>query len=162
MILMSSAFHVASADGKVFVDAGAGIGFSTLWIAAGVAEHCAGCEIVAIEMDEARYARLSENLKRIARELGADVEARPVRGDALSVVRDLRSIDYIFVDIEKPDYPAMLRLLEERLSAKGAALFHNAITPRPPEEFFQMASRSPWRSKIVPTAAGMMILRRYI
>lgn len=162
MILMSSAFHVASAGGKLFVDAGAGIGFSTLWIAAGISGYCEGCEVIAIEMDETKFKRLAENLKRVAAELGVEAEMRPIRGDALSVVRGIKSIDYIFVDIEKPDYPAMLELLESRLTAAGTALFHNAITPRPPEEFFQMSSSAPWRSRIIPTAAGMMVLRRYV
>lgn len=62
-----------------------------------------------------------------------------------------------FIDIEKHQYLDALRLLEDRLRPGGAAFFHNAFFPAPPEEFFVAASREPWRSTILPTPAGMLV-----
>lgn len=160
LVLMAEAFSVSSLGGKVFLDAGAGVGFSTFWIMAGMAGVCEGCKVIAIEHEGQRYERLKVNLERAAGELGLEAEVVALLGDALQHVEGLEFVDYAFVDIEKQDYPRMLSILERKLSPGGVALFHNAFQPRPPEEFFSMVNREPWRSKIIPTKDGIMMLRK--
>ncbi|MCS7107348.1 MAG: class I SAM-dependent methyltransferase [Acidilobaceae archaeon] len=159
-VLMAEAFSVSSMGGKVFLDAGAGVGYSTLWIMGGMAGVCEGCKVIAIEHDRQRYERLKVNLSRVARELALEAEVVPLHGDALHHAERIEFLDYAFVDIEKPDYPKMLSILQNKLRPGGVALFHNALQPRPPDEFFSLASREPWKSKVIPTEAGIMLLRK--
>ncbi|MCX8195908.1 MAG: class I SAM-dependent methyltransferase [Acidilobaceae archaeon] len=159
LVLMAEAFTTSSLGGRVFVDAGAGVGFSALWILAGISD-CEGCLLIAIEYERERHEKLRRNLDKVVKELGAKASAEAVRGNALEVVGALEALDYVFVDIEKPDYPKMLSILEARLRPLGVALFHNAIQPRPPEEFFEMAMSGPWRSIIIPTGPGLMLVRK--
>ncbi len=160
-VLQAIAHVVASMGGSLFIDAGAGIGFSTYWIIKGVSSGCqGGCRVVAIEYLQGRLERLASNVKTMGEEAGVRVEA--VSADALDYISGLgaESIDYVFVDIEKESYPLMLRLLEARLSRKGVAIFHNAFHPRPPEEFFQALSRGPWITSTIPTSAGIVVAVR--
>ncbi len=61
-----------------------------------------------------------------------------------------------FVDIEKSSYPQALRLLRKKLRRGGIAIFHNAISPRPPKEFFEIADRE-FISIIIPSSAGILL-----
>ena len=83
-----------------------------------------------------------------------------VEGDALSYVRGLKeeSVDIAFVDVEKPMYPDMLRILETRLKTGGIAIFHNAYFPPPPRGFAWLASQKPWKSTMIPTDTGGLLL----
>ena len=157
-VLQAVAHIVASRGGSLFIDAGAGIGFSTYWIIRGVSSGCMGsCRIVALEYQPDRLERLASNVSVMGGEAGIRVDA--VKADALEYVAGLGegSIDYIFVDVEKDSYPDMLKLLETRLARRGVALFHNAFHPRPPEEFFEALKLDPWLATIVPTSAGIVV-----
>lgn len=164
MILASIAFHVASRGGRTFVDAGAGIGYSTLWIYYGVAKGCSGnCKIVALEYNGAIYKELKRNISRLqggALESVQRVLVEAVHGDALGFLTAIDSMDYAFIDIEKGDYPKALSVLESKLSKDGVALFHNAFYPRPPQSFFNMLDRGPWRYMVAPTPQGLLIAVR--
>jgi len=161
LVLQSVAHVVASTGGTVFIDAGAGIGFSTYWIARGVASGCTGsCTVAAIEYVGERLERLRENASLFSKAM--NVSVNPVGGDALEYVSSLDpgSIDFIFVDIEKESYPRMTKLLETRLARGRIAVFHNAFHPRPPSEFFDQLSRGPWIAGIIPTSAGIVVATR--
>jgi len=162
LILMALAFSISSSRGAVrAVDAGAGIGFSALWIIAGLAPACSGgCDLSSVEIDHERFRRLKNNLEAILGKLGArSVRVNAVNSDALKYLSEVEdeSIDYAFIDIEKHEYTEALRILERKLKRGGVAIFHNALKPRPPEEFIAAAASSPWRSLIIPTGAGLMI-----
>ena len=161
--LMLEAYRQTLTGGTLLLDLGAGVGYSTAWIALGADEGCSqgGCRVVAVEYDPSRSSRIEANLGRLGLER---VEVSVVTGEALEVLRGLEpgSISLAFVDIEKHQYLEALRLLEEKLKPGGAAFFHNAFFPAPPEEFFVAASREPWRATVLPTPAGMLVAYKMV
>jgi len=156
--LMLEAYRQALQGGTAAADLGAGVGYSTAWIALGVDEGCVEpeCRVLAVEYDPARAARIEANLARLGLER---TRVEVYVGDAIEALRGLGegSLSLAFVDIEKSLYTAALRLLQEKLRSGGAAFFHNAFFPSPPLEFFAEAGRGPWRSTVLPTPAGMLV-----
>jgi predicted O-methyltransferase YrrM len=78
----------------------------------------------------------------LLREIAGDgIEIEVIYGDALEYLRGIEdgSLDLAFIDIEKGSYPQALRLLRKKLRKEGIAIFHNAISPKPPKEFFEIA-----------------------
>ena len=144
----------------VAADLGAGIGYSTAWIAAGLEDGCSGsCRLYAVEVDRGLCER--------GRELFAGAPLERVRvewvcGDAVTFLDSLPagSLGLAFVDVAKREYPRILETLGEKLAVGGAALFHNAYFPRPPERFYEMMRRPPWRGGVAPTPAGLAVLVR--
>ena len=154
---------VAGRLGGVVVDAGAGIGYSTLWVIGGLASRCrgggggAGCRVVAVEADPVLAGRAREVLGEASRATGVGVEV--VAGDALEYLAGLpdESVAMAFIDIYKHQYPDAARLLAAKAMRGGIVVFHNALYPRPPGEFYQLMARRPWVSVVVPTGAGLLV-----
>lgn len=156
LILYTAALLSSSlAEDAVLVDAGAGIGYSSLWIARGVRDAgCSGCRLYAVEWDP--------ELARLAREtLGQHPWAQGivevVEGDAVELIARMRSVALAFVDVEKSLYPETVKLLSTRLVPGGVALWHNAFYPAPPRRFYELLDSSPLRWGIAPTPAGMVV-----
>ena len=157
-ILSALAFTVCSGRGYVnMVDAGAGIGFSTLFIAYGASRGCRG-RLVAVEMDEGRFEELKRNTRILRDITGDSVAVEAVLGDALEYLDSVEdeSLDLVFVDIEKSLYPEAARILKGKLRRGGIAVFHNAIQPKPPREFFEIVSKE-FNSITIPTEAGILV-----
>ena len=154
LVLQSLAF--AAGEGLV-VDLGAGAGYSTLWLLAGMADSCRKrCRLFAVERRRDR----AETARRLLSSIPVEnVEVEVLVGDALEAVKELREISLAFVDIDKARYPEALSLLEERLIEGGLAVFHNAYTPPPPPGFLEKASQPPWLSTIIPTDQGLLVAR---
>jgi predicted O-methyltransferase YrrM len=162
LIIMSLAFIASKSRNTLALDAGAGIGYSTLWIIAGVSERCLeNCKVVALEIKNDRFEKLGKNLKWVLESLGVkNVEVDVVKGDAVKYLENLEeeSVDYAFIDIEKDRYPEVLDALRKPLRTGGITAFHNAIHPKPPpRELFEKAENKPWKSTIIPTEAGILI-----
>ena len=153
--LSSLSFTVCSRIPGLIVDAGAGVGYSTAWLALGAIGSGRSCEIVAIEWDENLYKRLEENARLVS---SAGVHVRPVRGDALDYMRNIDGIALAFIDIEKHMYPDALKLAIERVRPGGLIVFHNALFPAPPEEFYQEIGERGLKYTIVPTVAGGLVI----
>ncbi len=159
--LMGLAFHytLARGGGVVAVDAGAGAGYSTVWIAGGVEAGCTrgGCRVVAVEADE----RLAAEARRILGGLPLERTQLEVRvGDAVGYVESLdgESLDILFVDVDKWQYRRMLELAVEKLKPGGVVAFHNYRVPKPPEDFFRLVERLTWPRLIVPSLPGLLVL----
>lgn len=58
--MASLSYYIALLGGRVFIDAGAEIGYSTLWILYGVSRAChrSGVYLYAVERNPDRYAYL--------------------------------------------------------------------------------------------------------
>ncbi len=142
------------------IDAGAGIGYSTVWIGQALEDFCAGsCRLTAIEIDPIRASKAREILAELGwRKVAWSVE----RDDALSFMKSLddASLSLAFIDVEKASYPRVLKVLAKKLKPGGVALFHNAYYPPPPPEFYRLAEESPWLGSIIPTPEGLYILIR--
>ncbi len=140
----------------IYLDLGAGLGYSTLWLAIGGSGRAE--KIIAVEWDPDLIPRLEINAKRIEEATGVKIEV--VQDDAVKFLMESgREISFalVFVDIEKWQYARVLQLLSNRMVKGGFASFHNAFFPRPPEEFFREASR--YDNRIIPTPQGLMIIK---
>ncbi|RLG85104.1 MAG: hypothetical protein DRO39_06420 [Thermoprotei archaeon] len=142
------------------IDAGAGAGYSTLWIAWALEDACrsGGCSVVAIE----RFGELLNVGRRILGRVRMErAELGFVEGDALRYIEGQApgTIDIAFVDVDKHQYLEVLKLLETRLRRGGVAMFHNAYVPQPPPSFFRYLEEraSIWSHSIVPTSMGILI-----
>ncbi len=161
-VVYSVAFTVFSNTSSrgIGVDLGAGTGFSTLWIAAGMEDACKGryCRLIAVEVDEAR-AKSVKAIKDALRLKNVYLEIRVM--DAVAFLEEVsdNSLDLVFVDVSKQLYPRILELLESKLRVNGVALFHNAYYPMPPRSFFKKLGRGKWITGIVPTDAGIIVAR---
>lgn len=153
------ALVAAGRSGIHVVDAGAGIGYSTLWLGQALEEYCAGpCRLTAVEVDRQRASRAREVLAGAA---WSRVEWSVVNADALDYLESLNdgSLDVAFIDIDKWSYTRALRILEAKLKPGGVALFHNAFFPLPPG-FHQAARTGPWVGGVIPTPEGLYMLVR--
>ena len=155
-----SLYTLFRGGGVRVVDAGAGAGYSTLWIAWALEDVCVGggCEVVAVE----RFGDLLDIGRRVLNRIYMRrVEVKFVVDDALSYIADLalESIDIAFVDVDKHQYLEALKLLEEKLRVGGVAMFHNAYRPRPPPSFFNYIEtrRDRWSYTVIPTPMGILL-----
>ena len=162
LIIYSVVFTYASIvnEGIVAIDAGAGVGYSTLWIVAALESACKEkCKVIAIEKDSIKHS-ISKELYR-KHFITNNVTLEFVNSDAVEYIEAFRNpIDIAFVDIDKSQYPLILKKLEEKIKINGIAMFHNALYPKPPYEFFKIAFNKPWKTTIVPTELGLLIAVR--
>ena len=133
------------------VEVGSGLGFSTIWLAAALADAGAGGVLYAIEADEGRARRAGENLA----DAGLSGYVRLVAGDALEVLPELPGPFHLaFIDGRKDQYPAYLRLLEPKMPEGSLLMAHNAIWPpsRGVAELLTYLSRpgSGWLTVVLP------------
>ena len=156
LILYTAALAASSLPGEaVMLDAGAGIGYSSLWIARGIRDAgCTGCRLYAVEWDP-ELARLAR--ETVSRHPWARGIVEIVEGDAVKFMAKMRSVALAFVDVEKSLYPETVELLSPRLVPGGAALWHNAFYPAPPRRFYELLDSSPLRWGVAPTPAGMVV-----
>jgi len=139
------------------IDAGAGIGYSTLWIVKALEDSdCEQCLVEAIEIFP-YYA--SEILDTINGYGFRKVRTKALNIDAIEYISKLddECVDVAFVDIDKQRYPLMLNILSSKIKDHGMIMFHNAIRPSPPKEFLDQATKPPWRSTIIPTSLGILL-----
>lgn len=167
LILASLSSYVASLGGRVFIDAGAGVGYSTLWILYGLASvmTISNVTVYAIEWRSERYKHLVESLDKAAKELFGDsraIEVKAIHGDAVELLKNIdRDVDFIFIDIEKHRYIDMLKLLPKKLSEIGLAVFHNALAPGLGEEVWSyLRNADNLLYHIIQTRMGLLLVRR--
>jgi predicted O-methyltransferase YrrM len=166
-VLASLSYYIAILGGKVFIDAGAGIGYSTSWIMYGLSKASTNGKIYlyAIERDPARYRYLGENVEKLKSILlgkESDVEVNVLNRDAVDFLgeEDLE-IDMVFVDIEKKRYIDILRILPTKLSRVGIAVFHNALVPGLDKEFVEfLESQDKLVHHAIPTPLGLLIVKK--
>jgi predicted O-methyltransferase YrrM len=158
LVLYTAALAAAAGRRRCLaVDAGAGIGYSTLWIAKGLRD--AGCtepEIVMAEWEPELAAHAEETIRASPLLRGA---ARVHQGDALRLLQQLPddTATLVFVDVEKNLYPATVREAERILHPGGAALWHNAFYPSPPPAFYTVLDASKLAWGVAPTSAGIVV-----
>jgi predicted O-methyltransferase YrrM len=151
----------------VFIDAGAGVGYSTLWILYGLAGVRTASNVIvyAVEWRGERFKQLAKVLDEAVKELFGDsraVEVRAVHGDAIEFLKNLdKEVDFIFIDIEKHQYIDMLKLLPQKLSGIGLAVFHNALIPGLDEDIWSyLRNTGSLVYHIIPTNMGLLLVRR--
>lgn len=139
----------------VLVDAGAGIGFSTIWIAKALVDSGVLGEVIAIERDWRRGRRLKEVLNSLGVRYRVEID------DALNVAKNIPRIHLVFIDIDKEQYYDFYKLIEERVVIGGAIVVHNVFMYHSSiRSLVEALSKYPWKSTIVPTrmpGGGMLI-----
>ncbi len=158
VILAALAFTAAAIGGEIAADIGAGAGVSSAWIAYGFSRGCGTrtCTLHLVDIDESVLRLAERNARRLASG-PLRVEARRMR--ATDYLSSVASLDFAFVDVAKECYPRVLRLLRDKLSGRGIAVFHNALYPPPPREFYEELERE-WRWALIPTRLGIVIAAR--
>ena len=137
------------------VDAGAGIGYSTLWLALGLYDAgCRECIVEAVEKNSYLVKKLEENL--VGSGLN-NIEFRVYNSDAVEFVEEKpsSSINILFVDIEKHRYPEIL--LKSLDKVDGMIVFHNALFPPPPRRLYELLDKHGISYRVLPTENGLLI-----
>jgi len=100
---------------------GTAIGYSTTWIARGLA---AGGELLTVERDPDTAKLAAENLRRT----GVADRVRILVGDARKIVKDLEGpFDLVFNDIDKEGYPVVLPRCADLLRVGGVLVTDNVL-----------------------------------
>jgi len=166
-VLASLSYYVAMLGGRVFIDAGAGVGYSTSWMLYGIAGTVPRGKIslYAVERDSRRYGYLKENVEKLGSLLfgeGSLVELITLNEDVVGFLeREGFEIDMIFVDIDKKQYIDVLRILPEKLSRVGLGIFHNALIPGLDEETREFLKKQKQLTHhVIPTPLGLLIVKR--
>lgn len=154
-------YVLARGHGGRVVEFGASLGVSTIHLAAGVRDGCAGGSLITTEIDPLKARALSRNLRQA--EFGDLVEVRV--GDALRTLSELEGpVDLLFLDGWNDLYLPVLKLLEPRLSP-DAAVVADLTADDPDLEPYLRHVRDPnggWVSTTLPLDAGVEISLRAI
>ncbi|MEM0006135.1 MAG: class I SAM-dependent methyltransferase [Ignisphaera sp.] len=144
----------------VAIDAGAGIGYSTIWLLAALENSYTKSRLYAIEWNRERFEILKEVLNAVPKNR---TDVSTVYGDALKYVRSNFSenaIDFIFIDIDKDIYVEMFDIVKKRIRENGVVVYHNAyMARRTIISIIKRASEEGWASTVIPTNEGLLLLR---
>ncbi len=117
--LLALLVHLTKAR-RIF-EMGSAIGYSTLWLARAAGPRA---RVFYTDSDPARAQRARQFFQRA----GVLPRVRLLIGDALDcLARTPGSFDLIFVDVDKEQYPAALRLALPRLRPGGLLVADNAL-----------------------------------
>lgn len=154
-IIFSLAYTTATNFKKLnAIDAGAGVGFSTVWIAKALEDSKVDGKIYAIEKDSYRF----DKLKELVEDYGLKELVVPLKGNALEHVENFEEINFVFIDIDKHLYLDFFNLVKNKVQVGGVVLAHNVSHKWGSiEEFLEEASKNNWKTTIVPTSEGISI-----
>jgi|GEM_PF-408255 len=159
-IYTSLYIYASNRSSVVAIDAGAGIGYSTLWISMPLEELCINSHIYAIERDRYRYEILKRNIASFPRKC---IDMVPIYGDAIEYIKSSfssNSIDFIFIDIDKYLYGVIFNVVKNKMVRGGIIAFHNAymasdVVAKIVEDAIDLG----WKSTIIPTEEGILMLK---
>ena len=144
-------------DEPVILDAGAGVGYSTLWMAKALIDAGHPARGYALEHRGERFQILRDTLSRLNEYTGSRVE--PVNQDALEYVSSRPMIDanIVFIDIEKTKYIPFLEQVIQKARRPTLIFVHNMLYPFEEigEEVDAFMRRLGWRGTIIPTEMGL-------
>lgn len=155
-IIYSVAYLTALKFGRlVAVDAGAGVGFSTIWIAKALYESGVKGKICAIEREALRFRRLEDLVNKYY----LNNLIIPINGDALEYIGEIKEeLNLVFIDIDKEHYFDFFSKVKDRVIHGGVILAHNVKHHHGTvDAFLNEASKKNWKTIIVPTEEGISI-----
>jgi caffeoyl-CoA O-methyltransferase len=114
---------VAPQTGCEVLEVGAGRGYSTIWLAAGV-RHFGG-RVVSLEIDR----EVAADWRRNVAAAGLENWAELVEGDALETLGRIDDVfDVVFLDAAKKDYERLFELARPKLEPGGLVLADNVLS----------------------------------
>ena len=144
------------------IDAGAGVGYSTLWLTMPLEDLCVKSTIIAIELDDERYNALARNIEQMPRRC---VDVKAVHGDAIRYISELPGdfkVDFALIDIDPKElYLQAYYAIKPKLAKGAIVAFHNANNPWLSDvlgAIMSDAGELGWRSVIIPTRPGLMVI----
>lgn len=145
----------------VVIDAGAGVGYSTLWLLKALEDACAEGVLYAIERDKTRFLELEKTLGMLK---ASCVKVYSINDDAIEFVErkfDFETLNFIFIDIDKNKYFDMFIAAKNKLAKGGLMAFHNAyMVKNVVEKILNEAHKINWFATIIPTDEGILLLRK--
>ena len=140
------------------LELGTSNGYSTLWLADAV--RATGGRLISVEIDANRSAQAAHNLDRAG--LTSVVELRVQ--DAADALKDSpdEAWDLIFLDAERPAYPAYWPDLVRTLKPGGLLAVDNVISHADQVAEFrtQVSADSRVSEALAPTGAGLLLVLR--
>ena len=126
------------------VEVGTGYGFSTLWLAKGLADANSNGIVYSFDVRSDRI----EVAERYVRRAGLDKYVRFFKCNFLECLKDIQveHIDLAFIDGRKDEYVAYLRALLPYLRKGSILIAHNVISPSPHKvsKFLELILNKPW------------------
>ncbi len=137
------------------VDAGAGAGFSTIWMAYAVVDAGTRHSILAIDY----YKRNLDMFKELVEKLGLKVNVETRVGDACQILGEYpEEVDVLFIDVEKDRYIECVEAVKNRIKPGGIIMAHNMLFPytRSAEKYLNYMSRIlGWKTTVIPSEMGI-------
>jgi len=155
LVLYALAYAYSTRRSSVIaVDAGAGVGYSTVWLAKALADAAVrDGKVYAAESNPSRCFRL----KQVLASINAPVQLEAVCEDAASFLERLQDpVDILFVDVDKHLYARIWEIGRGKLREGGLAVYHNARTP-PARRVLQLAREAGWTATTVNTDPGLLV-----
>jgi predicted O-methyltransferase YrrM len=137
---------------RSIVEIGTSNGFSTLWLAD--ATRAVGGRVVSVDVDASVQEQAAENLARAG--LDALVELRQGDGGEVLAGLDAGSVDLLFLDAERPEYPPWWPAVQRALRPGGLLVVDN-VTSHPDEvaPFLELVRAEPgWAHTIAEVGKG--------
>jgi len=140
------------------LELGTSNGYSTIWLAAAVAANEG--TMVSVDLDQGRLAEAHENVARAGFDDAVDLRLEDA-GDALSA-SDRESWDLVFLDAERPAYPAYWSDLVRVLPPGGLLAVDNVVSHADEVADFRTLVTADRRvtEALVPTGAGVLLVTR--
>jgi predicted O-methyltransferase YrrM len=145
---------VRTLGARDLLELGTSNGYSTIWLAEAAART--GGRVTSVEVDPERTAQAARNLARAQLAEVVDLHI----GDAATVLRDTpaASIDMVFLDAERPDYPAYWDDLTRVLRRPGLVACDNAISHADEMAAFRTVAEADARAITALDATGAGVL----
>jgi predicted O-methyltransferase YrrM len=148
---------VATGAGRV-LELGTSNGYSTIWLADAVSANAG--TMVGVDLDEGRLGEARGNVDRAG--FGDAVDLRLEDAGAALSASDPESWDLVFLDAERPEYPAYWSDLVRVLPPGGLLAVDNVLSHAEEVADFRTLVTADRRvtEALVPTGAGVLLVTK--
>ena len=142
------------------LELGTSNGYSTIWLGAAVAAN--GGEMVSVDLDQERLDEARANVATAG--LEATVELRQEDAAATLAGAAEASLDFVFLDAERPEYPAYWADLVRALRPGGLLAVDNVISHADEVADLRTLITADRRvtEALVPIGAGLLLVTRLL
>jgi len=148
---------VCSSGARRVLEIGTSNGYSTIWLAAAMAET--GGQVISIERSAEKQVMARENLARA----GLAEHVALILGEATAVVRELAGpFDFVFFDADRLSAPEQLKLLTPKLAPQVLIAADNALShPQEIAGYLKAVSAlEGFEHVVVPVGKGLSLAHR--